>query len=66
MKIMNFKKFFENYFYQGNCINSFDSDGDCLLSIFRDTSDFACVEENSQPIDQNEFNLMTNNKWNAA
>lgn len=42
-------------YYQGNCIDSFDEDGDCLISLFSDVSDFACVEENSDKITREEF-----------
>lgn len=38
------------YEYVGNCVNSFDDDGDCVLSIFRDTSDFAVAEEESKEV----------------
>lgn len=35
--------------WQGNCINSFDEDGDSLISVFRDASDFACSEDVALP-----------------
>ena len=32
--------------YVGNCSDSFDEDsGECLFDFFRDTSDFACKDE---------------------
>lgn len=33
--------------YIGNCVNLFDEDGNCVSSIFRDVSDFACKLESS-------------------
>ena len=42
--------------YLGNCINSFDKDGDCVISeLYSDTSDFACHEEESNKITREEF-----------
>ena len=43
----------------GNCVNSFDEEGNCLLSLFCDVSDFACVEEESEAISQQEFQHLT-------
>jgi hypothetical protein len=43
----------------GNCINSFDEDGNCLTGMFNDVSDFAVVEENSKPISRLEFQKLT-------
>lgn len=51
---MRFKQFYlsetKQYFYKGNCVNSFDDDGKCLLNIFTDVSDFANTEENSKSV----------------
>lgn len=44
--------------YYGNCKNSFE-DGDSLIPIFRDVSDFACVEEDSEQITKDEFMKLT-------
>lgn len=42
--------------YQGNCINSFDEDGYCIIpNLYSDTSDFAYNEENADVIDKREF-----------
>lgn len=45
----------ESYGLLGNCVNAFDDDGDCLLNLFDDASDFACVEESSIEVDKQEF-----------
>lgn len=59
---LNFKLYLENFLnYQGNCVNSFDDNGSCLIGTFDDVSDFAYVEENSQIVDFSFFNKMTNN-----
>jgi hypothetical protein len=51
----------EKYYYVGNCINSFDEDGDSLIDQFSDTSDFAWEEENANKISKEEFlNLVDN------
>lgn len=39
----------------GNCINSFDEDGDSLIDLFDNVSDFACVEEDSILITLEDF-----------
>jgi hypothetical protein len=52
------KKFIEassKYHFVGTCVNSFDSDGDCLIPYFNDTSDFAVQEEESKPITKEQF-----------
>lgn len=43
--------------YIGNCINSFDDDGDCILGElpFVTTSDFACALEDASPITESMF-----------
>jgi len=42
--------------YVGNCINSFDDSGECLIAkLYSDTSNFAYHEENYVCIDANEF-----------
>lgn len=43
--------------YQGNCINSFDDDGDCTIPHipYRDATDFAQAEENYKPITKDTF-----------
>lgn len=43
----------------GNCKNSFDEDGNCLLPLFDHVSDFAVVEENSIPISKDTFLKLT-------
>lgn len=54
----------KNFKYVGNCVNSFNDDGECLLSIFSDTSDFANVEENSEIVSKSKFiNNVTLNKF---
>lgn len=45
----------ENNGCYGNCVNSFDVDGDSLIDLFSDVSDFAYVEENSSLITLEEF-----------
>lgn len=44
--------------YVGNCVNSFDDDGECVVHHlpYRDTTDFAQGEENSKKINKSEFN----------
>lgn len=34
----------------GDCTNSFDEDGDCLIGIFSDVSDFAVIEERASKV----------------
>jgi hypothetical protein len=41
--------------YVGNCVNSFDEDGECLIGIYDDVSDFANSEENSKEISNKDF-----------
>lgn len=43
--------------YVGNCVNSFDDDGDCIIPQlpYNTTSDFAYAEENYTPIDKDTF-----------
>lgn len=43
------------YSYVGNCVNSFDDDGECLIGIYNDVSDFASAEENALEITRDEF-----------
>lgn len=45
------------YILIGNCINSFDEDGDGRAFIpYSTVSEFACAEENYKPISKEEFN----------
>lgn len=37
--------------WQGNCVNSFDEDGNCVIDIFSDVSDFANVNESAVRIE---------------
>jgi hypothetical protein len=42
--------------YVGNCVNSFDNDGECTSSLpYRDTTDFAQGEENAEEITKTKF-----------
>ena len=41
--------------YLGNCIESFDEEGNSLIDIFNHTSDFALSEEQSDEISYDEF-----------
>ena len=44
--------------YVGNCKDSFDENGDCYFpQLFRDVSEFAFKDENSLPLDKEEFYL---------
>jgi hypothetical protein len=43
------------YSYVGNCVYGFDEDGESLLPIFRDVSEFACHNEDAEKIDEVEF-----------
>lgn len=46
----------ESYKYVGNCINSFDNDGECLFNFYNDVSDFAYhIEEYYVEISKGEF-----------
>jgi hypothetical protein len=46
----------ENKTYLGNCVNSFDEDGECIVpNLYNDVSDFAYSEENSIEISKNDF-----------
>lgn len=54
----SFKEFIteEKKTYVGNCVNSFDSDGQCTNSLpYRDATDFAQGEENAKKISKDEF-----------
>ena len=54
-KAINTIREYSGYGLLGNCVNSFDDDGDCIIDIFSDVSDFACVEEDSVKIDKETF-----------
>jgi hypothetical protein len=43
--------------YVGNCVDSFDEDGDCITPFlpWGTVSDFAVAEENAKQIDEKEF-----------
>lgn len=41
--------------YLGNCIESFDEEGNSLIDIFNNTSDFALSEDNSNEISYDDF-----------
>jgi len=43
------------YEYVGNCLDSFDENGDSLIDCFRDVSHFAQMEENAKEIPEEEF-----------
>ena len=43
------------YYYAGNCVNSFDGDGESLISAFLNVSDFAVQEESGERITVEEF-----------
>lgn len=46
--------------YQGNCINSFDEDGYCVVDLpFETTSDFACACENDCKLSNELFEKIT-------
>ena len=44
-----------SFHFVGTCVNSFDEDGECLLSYFSDTTDFAYEEENADRISKQVF-----------
>ncbi len=46
---------FESFGLQGNCVESFDEDGNSLIDLFSDVTDFAQVEENSKEISRERF-----------
>ena len=50
-----------NYQYIGNCSNIFDSDGECTLNIFENSSDFANKDENAIELDKEEFETFVKN-----
>ena len=61
---MRFKQFFQlnesQYSYKGSCVNSFDEDGDSLIKLFSDVSDFAVKEEESEEVSKDiisKFNI---------
>lgn len=41
--------------YYGNCVDSFDEDGESLIPIFENTTDFARQDENAKEITKDEF-----------
>lgn len=43
------------YEYVGNCVDSFDDDGQTDLPMFRDTTEFAQAEENAKEITKEQF-----------
>ena len=45
----------EYYQYVGNCKDSFDEDGESLINVFQDVSDFAVVEEEALRISEASF-----------
>jgi len=45
--------------YLGTCVDSFDEDGESLIDIFRDVSNFACIEEESNEISVEDFMIAT-------
>lgn len=46
MSLVCYTKMNQSYFYIGNCVNSFDDDGDGLSHIpYTNVSEFACAEE---------------------
>jgi len=49
------ENYLNKYNFVGTCVNSFDEDGECLISYFADTSDFAYQEENSKKISKETF-----------
>ena len=50
--------------YFGNCIESFDEDGESLIPIFDNVSDFALIVEQSEEISLKEFIRLTSYKIN--
>lgn len=48
-----------NFIYCGNCVNSFDEDGESLIDQFNDVSHFAYVEENCVEINIEDFKKIT-------
>tara|TARA_B100000700_G_C15063044_1_gene867375 strand:- start:9303 stop:10115 length:813 start_codon:yes stop_codon:yes gene_type:complete len=45
--------------YLGNCVDSFDENGDSLIDIFSDVSNFACIEEESKKVSVEDFMIAT-------
>ena len=43
------------YHYVGNCTNSFDEAGECILSCFVDVSDFAKADEEATELTKADF-----------
>jgi hypothetical protein len=43
------------YHYVGNCVNSFDSDGDCSFKNYSDVTEFAQGLENATKVSKMEF-----------
>ena len=41
-----------SWYWDGNCVNSFDDDGNCLLDIFVDVSDFAVALEDTVMVEK--------------
>lgn len=44
----------------GNCINSFDENGNCTNGLFNDVIQFAYIEENSKEISYEKFKDIVN------
>ena len=44
----------KKYFYQGNCVDSFEDDS-CSFGNYRDVSDFAVAEEAATKISKKQF-----------
>lgn len=59
---MKIKELFENnlYHFIGTCVNSFDEDGECNFSNYRDVTDFAQAEESAESITKEKFYSMAN------
>lgn len=51
-----------SYYYVGNCVNSFDEQGECVLSQlpYSHSSEFAMADEEAKLIPQNVFNSVIN------
>ncbi len=47
----------KKYHFVGTCVNSFDSDGECVVPqlTYRDTSHFAVAEENAKAVSKTDF-----------
>lgn len=46
--------------YLGDCVSSFDEDGNSLIDGLYDASDFACVEQDSDVISRKRFTKLIN------